>query len=328
MAGPEDDATAAGPPSSVCPACGGSLRDWRWVPSSEPALGERRFPLRRCGSCGSAVTVGAAPAGLHEAGAYRPGEPRLYRVARPILGAFDAQRLSLLRGCVPAGGRVLDAGAGRGRFVAAARRAGFDAFGIEPSDRGIAAAAALGVPVQQATVASAAIAEHSVDAVSLWHVLEHLEDPGAALDRIRGWLRPQGVVLIGVPNLASVQARVGGERWYHLDVPRHRVHFTPGGLCALLHSRGFDVVGTHHLLLEHNPFGMWESLVNRVTRTPSYLYNLLKRNASLRSSDLVLTIAALPLVPVAVVAELIAGLGRRGGTIATLARRGDGEGYH
>ena len=62
-------------------------------------------------------------------------------------------------------------------------------------------------------------------------------------------------------------------------------------------------------------------MVNRVTDHPSYLYNVLKRNAPLRSRDLAITLAAMPLAPVAVVAEAVAGIARRGGTIAVLARR-------
>jgi hypothetical protein len=99
-------------------------------------------------------------------------------------------------------------------------------------------------------------------------VLEHLDAPGDAVQRIAGWLRPGGWLLVGVPNLASVQAAVGAQRWYHLDVPRHRVHFTPSGLAALLEAHGFAVSATHHLLLEHNSFGMWQSVVNRVTDRP------------------------------------------------------------
>jgi hypothetical protein len=88
-----------------------------------------------------------------------------------------------------------------------------------------------------------------------------------------------------------------------------------------LRASGFDVIGTRHALLEHNPFGMWQSLVNRATRQPSYLYNLLKRNAPLRSPDLPITIAAIPFAPVAVVLELAAAAAGRGGSVAVLARR-------
>jgi SAM-dependent methyltransferase len=299
-----------------CPACGGVLEPWISVPGSEPALAQRDFELLRCGRCGTAVTGGDAPDALHQSGAYRPGAPRLSTALAPLLRAFDRRRLALLRPLVDPGARLLDAGAGRGRFVATARAAGFDAFGIEPSLRGATPANVIPVSIEEAGIETG-----SVDAVTLWHVLEHLDDPGAAVGRIFEWIAPGGALLVGVPNLASWQARIGGRRWYHLDVPRHRTHFTPAGLSALLSAHGFAPVRTHHLLLEHNPFGMWQSLVNRCTRHPSYLYNVLKRNAPFEWHDAAVTAAALPAAPLAAAIELVAGLERHGGTIALLARR-------
>jgi SAM-dependent methyltransferase len=301
----------------ACPACGGLLRGWRAARSGEPDGG--RIQVLRCVACGSGATAAAAPAEAHETGAYAPGSPRLARTAAPVLAAFDRQRLALLRraGVAP-GARVIDAGAGRGRFVAAARAAGYDAHGIEPSRRGVEAArAAYGIELEATTIADAA--PGPADAVALWHVLEHLDDPGAALDHVAGWLRPGGVVLVGVPNLASLQARLSGGRWFHLDLPRHRTHFTPEGLDALLRAHGFTPEAARHVLAEHNPYGMWQSLVP--TREPSYAYHLLKRNVPVRAVPLATTVAALPLVPVAAAAEVAAGLAKRGGTIAVTARR-------
>jgi SAM-dependent methyltransferase len=309
------------PDRTSCPACGGRLIAWRSVPAAEPGWALEGVALLRCVLCNTAVTAGPAAPTLHESGAFRAGTPRLHGLALPLLRRFDAQRLALLGTLVQPPARVLDAGAGQGRFVAAARAAGYDAFGVESSGRGLDRAAALGAPVIHATIDAAEIPDASLDAVTLWHVLEHLERPGAALRRIAGWLKPGGGLLLGVPNLASVQARVGSTHWYHLDVPRHRTHFTPAGIERLLNSNGFAPVSVRHVLLEHNPFGMWQSAVNRVTRHPSYLYNLLKRNAPLRSWDLAITLAALALIPAAAAAELVAGLARRGGTIAVLARR-------
>jgi SAM-dependent methyltransferase len=283
-------------------------------------LGPRRFELLRCRACGSAVTGGDPVPELHDAGAYGGGTPRLHALARPVLARFDRRRLELVRELVAAPARLLDAGAGRGRFVSGARAAGYDAFGIEPSLRGADAAAALGVDVRRAGLEDAEIEQGSVDVATLWHVLEHLDDPAPALDRLHGWIRPGGGLLVGVPNLASWQARLGGERWYHLDVPRHRTHFTPRGLYALLGQHGFQVVGAEHDLLEHNPFGMWQSAVNRLTRHPSYLYNLLKRNAPVDARDLTVTLAAIPLAPVAAAIEALAARTGHGGTIAVLAR--------
>jgi SAM-dependent methyltransferase len=305
----------------ACPACGGPTAVWRTVESAEPALRGTPFTLRRCSRCGTALTVEPAPPGSHEAGAYAPGPPRGSRVAAPLLAAFDRARLRRLRRLVAPPARLLDAGAGRGRFVAAARAAGYDATGIEPSARGVAAAAVIGAPVMQSGIAEAPVPPGSLDAVTLWHVLEHLDDPAVALAVIGGWLRPGGALLIGVPNLASRQAELAPARWYHLDVPRHRVHFTVRGVEALLARTGFRLVAVDHVLLEHNPFGFWQTLVSCLTRHPSYLYNLLKRNAPFRSVDLVVTLLALPLAPFAALAELIAGLTRRGGTICVLAIR-------
>jgi hypothetical protein len=89
----------------------------------------------------------------------------------------------------------------------------------------------------------------------------------------------------------------------------------------LLREGGFEPVRTHHVLAEHNLFGMWQSLVNRATQSPSYLYNLLKRNAPPRSRDLAITVLAIPLAPITTIVELLAGAAGRGGTIAVLARR-------
>ncbi|MBW3653840.1 MAG: class I SAM-dependent methyltransferase [Actinobacteria bacterium] len=306
----------------ACPACGETaLAAWRTVPASDPAVpGE--YELARCAVCASAITLAPAPPAAHEAGAYAGGAPRGAQLAAPLLRAFDRRRLAFLAragGHPP--GRLLDIGAGRGRFVAHARAAGWNADGLEPSLRGVEGARGLGIELQQAGIEDARVEAGSLDAAALWHVLEHLDDPGAALERIAGWLRPGALLVIGVPNLASIQARAGGARWYHLDVPRHRTHFTVAGLHALLRRHGLEPVATHHLLAEHNPFGLWQSLVSRATRTPSWLYHALKRNAPLRSRDALVTAAALPLVPVAIAAELAFAIARRGGTVAVVARR-------
>jgi SAM-dependent methyltransferase len=289
---------------NACPACGGSLAPW---------LRAGEFALWRCAVCRSAVTVGpAAPPSAYETAP----RPRLSRLARPVLARFDRARLALLG---PPRGTLLDIGAGRGRFVASARAAGWSAEGVEPSARGVQAArAAYGVVLERAPLAGVS---GTYDAISLWHVLEHLDDPDAAVAHVAALLADGGVLVVGVPNLASVQARIGGVRWFHLDLPRHRTHFTPAGLRMLLVRHGLAVEHEHHVLLEHNPFGLWQSVVNRFTATPSWLFNALKRDAPLASWDALITLALLPLAPFCVVAEWLFGRTGRGGTIAVRARR-------
>jgi 2-polyprenyl-3-methyl-5-hydroxy-6-metoxy-1,4-benzoquinol methylase len=301
-----------------CPACGGALVQWMTTRSSEPRFLES-VSLLRCKACGTAVTLTPAPPEAHDSGAYATRRPRLSRALAPLLRWFDRRRLARLR--LRPGARVLDVGAGRGRFVATARAHGFLGEGIEPSRRGVESAASeYGVALERATLEEAD-PNGSYDAVTLWHVLEHLDDPGAALGRVAGWLAPDGVLLVAVPNLDSLQARIGRARWYHLDVPRHRTHFTARGLERLLRRHGFEPLRTSHLVAEQNLFGMWQTLANRVTPTPSYLYNLLKRNVTIDALDLALTTVFLPVAGPAALLEIGAGLARRGGTITVLARR-------
>jgi 2-polyprenyl-3-methyl-5-hydroxy-6-metoxy-1,4-benzoquinol methylase len=234
---------------------------------------------------------------------------------------YERQKLALVKRRLAPPARLLEVGAGQGRFVVAARDAGYDAYGLEPSARAVEFAARAGVELEHSSLETAAVGAGELDGVVLWHVLEHLENPAEALRTVGAWLRPGGLLLLGVPNLASLQAAIGGERWLHLDVPRHRHHFTPAGLRTLLPASGFSIESEHQMLLEHNPFGMWQAWLDRVTSTPSYAYNLVKRNAAPTVRDLVPTLALIVAFPLAVVAEAIACSFGRGGTVAVVARR-------
>jgi hypothetical protein len=162
------------------------------------------------------------------------------------------------------------------------------------------------------------------DAIVLWHLIEHLPEPAAALESARGSIAPNGRLIVAVPNLASLQARIGGDRWFHQDVPRHRTHLTPAGLSALLERSGFQRPRISHLLLEQNPFGMWQTLLNLFTSERNVAFRLLKRDLPLSGAraklDLALTVVlSLPLALIAPLLELGAGLVRRGGTIVAVS---------
>lgn len=303
----------------ICPACGGGLVPWRSIPGGEPA-DEHDYELERCASCGSAVTDGGPPPPeAYEAGQYSAARPRMAGPVTAVQRFVTRQPVRFLRRAgLEKGARVLDVGAGPGRLVAALGEAGFDARGIEPSRRSAALARQAGVPVERRELLEHA--DSGLDAAVMWHVLEHLDDPPTALVTVRGWLRPGGLLLVGVPNLASMQADVAGEGWLHLDAPRHRVHFTADGLRRLLVRSGFDVVRTHHLVLEQNVHSMWFALLTRLGMRPGFPFHFLKRNIDARPRDVALTVAGLPLIPVAAVLEGGAAVTRRGGTVAVVAR--------
>lgn len=240
--------------------------------------------------------------------------PHLHRLARPLLNVFDRERLGLLARLCPPGARVIDAGAGQGRFVARARAAGYDTWGFDPHPRGTG--------VARGGLETIEVSAGRADAVTLWHALEHVDDPAAALRRVHDWLAPGGAVIIAIPNLDSWQARAGSAGWFHLDVPRHRTHFTPAGIGRLLAREGFTVLAVQHQLLEHNPFGLWQSALNRIGGHPSWLFALLKGNARWDWTQAALCLVAVPIVPLAIAIEALAGARRHGGTIVVLARRG------
>jgi hypothetical protein len=95
----------------------------------------------------------------------------------------------------------------------------------------------------------------------MFHVLEHLADPRAGLSYAAGLLKPEGGLLIQVPNIASVQARIFGRRWYGLDVPRHVINFSPQALKLLLEEAGFRIQDTARFSLRDNPASIASSLL-------------------------------------------------------------------
>jgi hypothetical protein len=159
-------------------------------------------------------------------------------------------------------------------------------------------------------------------------VLEHVADPEAALERVRSWLRPGGSVIVAVPNLDSLQARLGQNRWFHQDVPRHCTHFTARGLGLLLERSGFTLERIRHLLVEHNFLGMWQTLLNRVCRERDFAFRLLKHDLPgvprrVVALDLAVTLlAGAVLAPIAIALELLAGLSGHGGTVFAVASVG------
>ncbi len=262
---------------------------------------------------------------MYEGGTYAPARGLARRLLAPLRGLAERDRLRFVSGLEP-GSRVLEVGAGDGKLVAAMRGAGLDASGIDPSPAACVAARALGVEVVNVGIDDAELPAGGMDAVVVWHALEHLDEPAEALARIHGWLRPGGALIVAVPNLASLQARLGGDRWFHQDVPRHRVHLTPAGATALLERRGFRVERIRHLLVEQNPLGMWQTMLNRLTGERDFAFRALKRDLGPRTGASrirdwpVTLIGGLLLAPVAVLAELAAGICGRGGSIVVEAR--------
>ncbi len=142
----------------------------------------------------------------------------------------------------PFGGRLLDIGCGNGTYLLVMKAVGWGVYGCELSRTGAAAAQRAGLPVVRGTVHSAAYPDAYFDVVRLEHVFEHIEDPAVLLKEIRRIIKPDGLLMIGVPHGASLSFRVFGQHWGLLGAPFHLYHYSLPTLSALLKRSGFRVV--------------------------------------------------------------------------------------
>jgi 2-polyprenyl-3-methyl-5-hydroxy-6-metoxy-1,4-benzoquinol methylase len=143
------------------------------------------------------------------------------------------------------GGSLFEVGAAAGHFLALAREAGFQVSGIEPAPSVAASARTRQrVDVRTGFLEDAELSPGSFDAVCMWHVLEHLPEPRAALGRAREALRPGGFLFLEVPNVESYWARRSGRDWFHLDPAHHLAHYAPRSLGRLLKLTDLEPVLT------------------------------------------------------------------------------------
>jgi SAM-dependent methyltransferase len=302
---PWGEQKGAGSPARSCAWCGAPLEH------PEARLRGRTV----CGSCGAATTdPWPTPAELDSAYArYRPESGRFSGIGDAVLRRTRARLAGRIDRLAPPG-RVLDVGAGDGTLLDALRARGREGLGLERDPRR-----------DDVIEGEVADVEGEWAAVVFWHSLEHLAAPGPAIDRAPDLLSAGGCVFVAVPNTASMQARVFGDRWFHLDLPRHLVHLPASALTARLRSLGLEIDRVSHWRGGQALFGWLHGLVGSLPGRPD-LYDAIRRPAA-RSRPLpparralALGAAAL-LFPVAALATGAEILARRGGTVYVEARR-------
>ncbi len=147
-------------------------------------------------------------------------------------------------------GCILDYGCGTGSFLLAAKKKGFEVSGIEPSEeaRKIASQKGLNVLSKKDLV----FANHTAgyDAISLWHVLEHMHEFPSILDEFHTALSKLGVLIVALPMANSYDAEYYGAFWAALDVPRHLYHFTPDTIIQACNTKGFKLLQRKPLLFD------------------------------------------------------------------------------
>jgi SAM-dependent methyltransferase len=234
-----------------CPLCGATA-------SLEPLIADApdrlhgvsaRASVSRCRVCGGGVSlprVAAAELGAFYPSTYNPFVPASGPLAlvsaavQRLLGwlAWRGQPLRSLRD-VPAG-RLLEVGAGRGDLAVLLQRSGWRVTAVEPSAQACEVLEARGVRALVGTLDGVELEHGAYGAALFNHALEHTVDPVADLGRVARALAPGGLLLISVPHFGSWQRRRFGSRWFHLDLPRHRSHFSRAAMSAVLERSGFE----------------------------------------------------------------------------------------
>lgn len=191
-------------------------------------------------------------------------------------------KLKLINSLRSSKGNLLDIGAGTGDFLATAKADGWHVSGIEPSERAKSIAIAKGVAFSDSTQT---FPDHSFDAITMWHVLEHVPDPSAQLGELKRLLKPDGVILIAVPNFKSEDAKMYGQHWAAFDVPRHLWHFSRTAIDTLASQNGLRLEKTHPM-----PFdAFYVSLLSEKYKTGgmkpiSAFFKALKSNTKAKKS--------------------------------------------
>ena len=298
----------AAPPASDCAWCGHHF-----------GADDKRRPGRvRCVRCGVATTSPwPSDEQLAEAYAvwYRPTTGRFSGVGDKLLRRTRSALASRLHRVLPKG-PVLDVGAGDGTLVSAFRGHGREAVGVDPY-------ASRSHPHVRAVEFEEMTGAWS--AVIFWHSLEHLRRPVRALRHAADLVIPGGVLVVAVPNAASLQARLFGDRWLHLDLPRHLVHICPPALLSELETLGFKVERVSYLRGGQVLFGWLHGLVGLLPGHPN-LYDAIRRTEARQAAQgpafrLYTLTAATAALPVALVGTAVEVAARSGGTIYVEARR-------
>lgn len=149
------------------------------------------------------------------------------------------QKLKLISSYVSRG-TMLDYGCGTGMFLNVCKNDGWETYGMEPDDNARKMSIEKGLDVfSDKDKVSDRIADKKFNAITLWHVLEHVTDMEATLSFFKSKLNDDGVLIIAVPNHVSYDAQYYKEFWAAYDVPRHLHHFDINSMTSLVEKAGF-----------------------------------------------------------------------------------------
>ena len=288
---PEPD---TGPP---CPACHSRKLTVLYTATDRLyATTTEEFTIVECCSCKLIrLEPRPSPSELHKyypaSYWFAPGENTAERLEETYRRIVLSDHVRFVRRALENSGEsgpVVDVGCGGGLLLRLLEREGIPVAGLDISVGAAQVAWHVnGIPTACALLPHAPLAPGSCAVVTMFHLLEHLHDPVSYIKAARDLLKPEGRLVLQVPNAACWQFLLFGERWNGLDVPRHLIDFKQSDIDALLRDCGFEPVRYKHFSLRDNPAGLATTLfptldpmarrIRRVPETPNVrlLKNLL-----------------------------------------------------
>ena len=138
-------------------------------------------------------------------------------------------------------GKMLEIGCGVGDFLHTAEEHGWECIGVEPSEE----AKAIATKRTKASILSSeeleSLADEQFDLITMWHVLEHVDDLRWEMDQLQRLIKPHGRIVIAVPNYKSYDGQYYKEHWAAYDVPRHLNHFNRTVLTKMFKTKGLEL---------------------------------------------------------------------------------------
>lgn len=227
-----------------CPICGGAAREPLYATRDRHYGIQGEFQLVRCVGC---QLVHLDPMYSDEELSnfyptdYYSYQPRTTKPAKELIRRLVGMRIHTKDPLFPKPGRMLDVGCGTGWILEEMRDNGWEVYGIEISLQAVQVCKDRGLNVHAGTLFDANMPDNFFDYVRLNHSFEHMARPNETLQKIREILKPNGKVLIGIPNEDSFNSRCFGRYWWYRGVPVHPFTYSTNNIQLLLRRNGFSI---------------------------------------------------------------------------------------
>lgn len=241
----------------TCPVCdSGNIS--HYLRCRDHFLTGEDFNLEKCSTCGFIFTQdhpGEENSGkYYESDEYASHNDNkgisgfLYNLSREIMVRKKLRLIRKITGLQT--GRLLDIGSGSGHFLSVMKNSGWDPTGIEINEKARKRSVEkFGLKVLEPGQLNA-LEQESFDCITLWHVLEHFQDPFKYASEIKRLLRPGGICIAAMPSSSSCDALYYGPFWAAYDVPRHLWHFNSDTFMKFSAKAGLKITGIHSLPLD------------------------------------------------------------------------------